>query len=152
MKLLKMAIFVMAAFSTLTVATISPVKALAAVYGSPWRLFWDRVLNILLKALEMYLETVIRRGYFRVSMPAAPIINVFSNEVDAAMAAKNGLLYQDRTLTVPQDIVIYTEGDVGVALQKGEYEVDGAGNFQFNLIKVLKPVSSPTFPISDGGE
>lgn len=152
MKLLKMAIFIMASLSTIALSTLTPLKTYAAAYGPFWKSFWEKLASIILKAFEMYLETVIKRGYFRVTTPGAPIINSFNNEADAAAAAENGLIYEGRSLTVPQDIVVYVQGNVGVALQKGEYALDDNGNFHFNLVKVLNPVSSPIFPIPSGTE
>jgi hypothetical protein len=150
MKLFKMAIFIMAAFSAITVSALTPLKTYAVSYGPFWKSFWEKLGTIILKAFELYLETVIKRGYFRVVTPGAPIINAFNNEAGAAAAAANGLIYEGRSLTVPEDIVIYIQGDVGVALQKGDYALDDNGNFSFNLVKVLNPVPSPTFPIPVG--
>ena len=143
---------VLASLPGITILTMIPVKTFAAFHFFSWKSIWQRLATILLNALEVYLETAIKRGYFRVAVPGSQISTVFDSETNINLAASNGLLYDGRTITIPQNIVIYVKDDVGVALQQGEYGLDAGGNFNFNLVRVLKPEPSPTFPLPEGGE
>ena len=143
---------VLATLPGITFLTMIPAKCFAAFHFLSWQPIWQRLANILLRALEMYLEKVVERGFFMVPVPGNQITTVLDNEASIQMAANNGLVYDGHSLTVPQDIVLYVKDDVGVAVQQGEYELDAKGNFNFRLIKVVKPVPSPTFPLPDGSE
>ena len=143
---------VIACLSMATVMTTTPAKSFASAYMPSWKPFWQRVANILLKALEMYLEVVIKRGYFIAPVPGNPIVTQFNSQADIDGAARNGLIYDGHSLTIPQDIVLYVKDVIGVAVQKGEYALDGQGNFQFNLVRVNHPVPSSTFPLPDGSD
>jgi hypothetical protein len=152
MKLLKITMMVVACLTMAPVVPTIAAKSIAAAYMPGWKPFWERLANILLRALEAYLDMVIKRGYFIVPVPANPIVTQFNTPEDVAAAAQNGLSYDGHSLTIPQDIVLYVRDNVGVALQKGEYPIDAQGNFQFNLVKVDNPVSSAIFPLPDGSE
>jgi hypothetical protein len=152
MKLVKTLMIAIATMAGCTFMTLFSTGAYAAAFRSDFKPFWEKLLNILLKLLEMYLETVIKRGFWKVTVPATPVVNAFSNEAERALAARHGLVFDGQTLTVPQDIVLYVRDDVGAALQRGDYSIDAQGNFEFNLVRVVRPVPSPTFPIpGDGG-
>jgi hypothetical protein len=152
MKWIKTLMIVLATLPGITILTLIPANTFAASYFMNWGAFWTRVANIILNAAEAYLETSIKRGYFKISMPGSQIVTAFNSESNISMAAAKGLVFDGQSLTFPEDIVIYIKDDVGVALQQGEYRMDAAGNFNFNLIKVLRPVPSPTFPLPDGVE
>ena len=152
MKLLKYTMIAVASLTASVALTTVPAKLTAAAPVFGWKAFWQRLANILLRALELYLKQVIERGYFLAPVPANPILTHFNSQSDIAAAAKNGLIYDGHSLTIPQDIVLYVKDDIGVALQKGEYSVDGKGNFNFVLVRVEHPVPSTTFPLPDGTE
>ncbi len=143
---------VLATLPGIAILNLIPAKSIAAPYFMSWGSFWTRLAKILLAAMENYLEISIKRGYFKVAVPGTQIVTAFDSESNISMAAAKGLVFDGESLTLPQDILIYMKDDVGVALQQGEYRLDAAGNFNFNLIKVLKPMPSPTFPLPDGIE
>ena len=136
----------------ISIMTFTPVTSFAAFYRINWGAFWNRALNILLRFAEAYLEKSLERGYFLVPVPGSQIASVFDTQEAMQLAMTKGLVYDGNSLTIQEDIVIYVKDDVGVALQKGEYLLDGSGNFNFNLIKVINPVPSTTFPLSGGGD
>lgn len=128
--------------------TVLPTKVASAMHYYSWRDFWKRLGDILLDLFEIYAKQAIVRGYLRVGVNSAPIVTLFQgNPQDAETAMQNGIGLDGETLVVRQDIVIYSDGANGVALKQGEYKIDSEGNFQFDLIRVPKPVPSPTFPL-----
>lgn len=131
-------------------ATLSvfPTRVASAMYYSLWKDFWNQLTKILLDALRSYLEISIERGYFLVVVDSRPFVTLFQgNPAGAEQAMQNGIGMEGETLVVRQDILVYSDGTTGVALKQGNYTIDPDGNFHFELVRVPKPVPSPTFPI-----
>lgn len=128
--------------------TVLPTKVATAMYYYSWKWFWKAALELLIRAISIYLDQVERNGHWRVSMNSAPLVALYDgNPADAAIAAENGIGFNGSVLTVTHDIVIQSDGKTGVALRQGEYPIDGQGNLQLDFIKVLNPESSPVFPL-----
>jgi hypothetical protein len=148
MKWFKAVLIAVPTFFGAAAITVMTTQVASAMYYYSWKWFWKACLEIIIRAINIYLDQVEAQGHWRVSMNSAPLVTLFQgNPADAAIAAENGFGFNGNTLTVTHDIVVHSDGKTGVALQAGEYPIDAKGNFQLDFVRVSNPETSETFPL-----